>query len=143
MASPPSAKAEHQEICKRLERLLDAVISPAFIAQRDTTLYVAGAEGPRPDVFVIRKDRWNPARRSALGYPEDVPELVIEVRSASNSDPELEQKRSIYCSDARCLASGWSAHKRKLSASSRQRSRHDYCQRSLLNCLLKSAAPFR
>lgn len=64
----------------------------------------AGAEAPRPDVFVIRKDRWNQARRSLLGYPEGVPELVIEVRSASNSDPELEQKRSIYCSDARCLA---------------------------------------
>lgn len=100
----PSAKAEHQEICKRLERLLDAVISSAFIAQRDTTLYVAGAEGPRPDVFVIRKARWNQARRSVLGYPEGVPELVIEVRSASNSDSALEQKRSIYCLDARCLA---------------------------------------
>jgi Uma2 family endonuclease len=24
--------------------------------------------------------------------------------SASNSDPEMEEKRSIYCSDARCLA---------------------------------------
>jgi Uma2 family endonuclease len=100
----PSAKAEHQEICKRLERLLDAAISPEFIAQRDTTLYVAGEEGPRPDVFVIRRDRWNQARRSVLGYPEGVPELVIEVRSASNSDPELEQKRSIYCADACCLA---------------------------------------
>jgi len=100
----PSAKAEHQEIRKRLERLLDAVISSAFIAQRDTTIYVAGEEGQRPDVFVIRKDRWNQARRSVLGYPVGVPELVIEIRSASNSDPELEQKRSIYCSDARCLA---------------------------------------
>jgi Uma2 family endonuclease len=91
----PSAKAEHQEICKRLERLLDAVIPSTFIAQRDTTIYVAGAEGPRPDVFVMRKDRWNQARKSSLGYPEGVPELVIEVRSASNSDPDLEQKRSI------------------------------------------------
>jgi Uma2 family endonuclease len=100
----PSAKAEHQEICKRLERLLDAVIPSTFIAQRDTTIYVAGAEGPRPDVFVMRKDRWNQARKSSLGYPEGVPELVIEVRSASNSDPDLEQKRSIYFSDARCLA---------------------------------------
>jgi Uma2 family endonuclease len=100
----PSAKAEHQEICKRLERLLDGAISSMFIAQRDTTIYVAGAEGPRPDVFVIRKDRWNDARKSALGYPEGVPELVIEVRSASNSDPEMEEKRSIYFSDARCLA---------------------------------------
>jgi hypothetical protein len=79
-----SAKAEHQEICKRLERLLDAVISSGFIAQRDAALYVAGEEGPRPDVFVIRRDRWNQARRSVLGYPEGVPELVIEVRSASN-----------------------------------------------------------
>jgi Uma2 family endonuclease len=100
----PRAKAEHQEICKRLERLLDAVISSMFIAQRDTTIYVAGAEGPHPDVFVIRKDRWNQARKSVLGYPEGVPELVIEVRSASNSDPEMDEKRSIYCSDARCLA---------------------------------------
>jgi hypothetical protein len=39
----PGAKAGHQEICKRLERLLDVVISPLFTAQRDTTLYVAGA----------------------------------------------------------------------------------------------------
>ncbi len=100
----PGAKAEHQEICKRLERLLDAAISSTFIAQRDTTIYVAGAEGLRPDVFVIRKDRWNLARKSALGYPEGVPELVIEVRSASNSDPEMEQKRSIYFSDPRCVA---------------------------------------
>jgi Uma2 family endonuclease len=87
-----------------LERLLDAVIPSTFIAQRDTTIYVAGEEGPRPDVFVIRKGRWNEARKSVLGYPEGVPELVIEVRSASNSDPEMEQKRSIYCSDTRCLA---------------------------------------
>jgi Uma2 family endonuclease len=99
-----SAKAEHQEICKRLERLLDEAISSTFIAQRDTTIYVAGSEGPRPDVFVIRKDRWNQARSSVLGYPQGVPELVIEVRSASNSDSELELKRSIYFSDPRCLA---------------------------------------
>lgn len=48
----PSAKADHQEICKRLERLLDAVVSSIFIAQRDTTIYVAGTEVPRPEVFV-------------------------------------------------------------------------------------------
>jgi Uma2 family endonuclease len=100
----PSAKAEHQHICKRLERLLDAAINAEFVAQRDTTIYVSGDEGPRPDVFVIAKDRWNKARASAPGYPEGVPELVIEVRSASNSDPEFDQKRAVYFSDGRCLA---------------------------------------
>ncbi len=55
-------------------------------------------------MFIIWKDRWQQALGSDLGYPEGVPELVIEVRSASNSDLELEQKGSIYFSDARCLA---------------------------------------
>jgi len=55
---------------------------------------MAGAEGPRPDMFVIRKDRCKQARRSVLGYPEGVPELVIEVTSAS--DPGLEPKLGLY-----------------------------------------------
>jgi Uma2 family endonuclease len=100
-----SPKINHQKICQRLERLLYDIILPEFIAQRDTTMYVAGDEGPRPDVFVIRKDRWEQGDQT-IGYPEGVPELVIEVRSPSNSESELEEeKRSIYCSDPRCLAS--------------------------------------
>jgi len=99
-----SPKINHQKICKRLEHMLDRIISPEFIAQRDTTMYVAGDEGPRPDVFVIRKDRWEQGDQT-IGYPEGVPELVIEVRSPSNSESELEEeKRSIYCADTRCLA---------------------------------------
>lgn len=99
-----SPKINHQEICQRLERLLEAAILPGFIAQRDTTMYVSGEEGPRPDVFVIRKDRWDLGAKT-IGYPEGVPELVIEVRSPSNTDAELEEeKRAIYCADPRCLA---------------------------------------
>jgi Uma2 family endonuclease len=101
----PSAKAKHQEICQRLERLLYKAVLRSFVVQRDTTLYVGGKEGPRPDVFVLRKDRWKQACDSELGYPEGVPEMVIEVRSSSNSESELEEaKRSIYCTDPRGLA---------------------------------------
>ncbi len=99
-----SPKINHQEICKRLERLLDVLIPAAFVAHRDTTMYVAGDEGPRPDVFVISKERWEKGKET-IGYPEGVPELVIEVRSPSKTDSELEEeKRSIYCADPRCLA---------------------------------------
>ncbi len=99
-----SPRINHQKICKRLERLLDALIPQGFVAQRDTTMYVGGDEGPRPDVFVIREDRWDDGERT-IGYPEGVPELVIEVRSPSNTNSELEEeKRSIYCADPRCLA---------------------------------------
>ena len=100
----PSARASHQDICKHLERLLDAAIPPSFIAQRDTTVFIDGIEGPRPDVFVMKRDRWNSAKESALGYPQGVPELVIEVMSASNTDEEMEEKRNLYFSDPRCAA---------------------------------------
>ncbi len=99
-----SPKINRQKICKRLERLLDALILSEFVAYHDTTMFVSGEEGPRPDVFVIRDDRWEQGDVT-IGYPEGVPELVIEVRSPSNSESELEEeKRSIYCADARCLA---------------------------------------
>ncbi len=99
-----SPKINHQKICKRLESLLDQLISPGFVVFHDTTMFVSGEEGPRPDVFVIREDRWEHGDQTT-GYPEGVPELVIEVRSPSNSESDLEEeKRSIYCSDARCLA---------------------------------------
>lgn len=100
----PSARATHQDICKHLERLLDAAIPPSFIAQRDTTVFLDGIEGPRPDVFVMKRDRWNSAKESALGYPQGAPELVVEVISASNTDDEMAEKRRLYFSDPRCAA---------------------------------------
>ena len=139
----PNAKAEHQEICKRLERLLGGghLIHVYRVARhyplrrrrgRTESGRVCPAESPL-----------EPSSQKCLGYPEGVPEVVIEVRSASNSDPELEQKRSIYL--FRCPLSGFLGSKPKNKNSQRVHSirRHDYFQDVLSNCLLKLAGQSR
>jgi Uma2 family endonuclease len=98
----PSGNADHSAVCERLFELLKPILHGSnFDVHLDTTMHINEEEGPRPDVFIIDKQRWRTAR-ARRGYPEGSPNLVIEVRSPSNTDEELAQRRTIYFSDPRC-----------------------------------------
>jgi Uma2 family endonuclease len=97
----PSGNADHTAVCERLFDLLKPILHGSdFDVHLDTTMHI-NEEGPRPDVFIIDKKRWREAR-ARRGYPEGSPNLVIEVRSPSNTDEQLAQRRAIYFSDPRC-----------------------------------------
>ena len=98
----PSPNRQHQDVCDTLHELLKALVRAQFVVRMDTTHMLGLTEGPRPDVFVIRKDRWVAADETG-GYPEGSPELVVEVLSPSNSAKQMEEKRRIYFADPRCL----------------------------------------
>lgn len=102
IALSPSPTRRHQDICHQLHRLLEARIRPGFVVRGDTTINLAGwdgKEGPRPDVFVIDCERWVDADQYD-GYPVGSPQLVIEVKSPSNSDDELRHKAALFLADS-------------------------------------------
>ena len=98
----PSPNRQHQDVCDTLHELLKGLISPLYVVRMDTTHMLGIREGPRPDVFVIRKNRWIAADETG-GYPEGSPELAIEVLSPSNSAKQMKDKRQVYMEDPRCL----------------------------------------
>ncbi len=51
------------------------------------------------DVFVIDCERWVDADQYD-GYPVGSPQLVIEVKSPSNSDDELRHKAALFLADS-------------------------------------------
>jgi Uma2 family endonuclease len=69
----------------------------------DTTINLGGQEGPRPDVFVIDRERWI-ASDTHGGYPLGSPQLVIEVKSESNSWREMSSKKELFLKDENCLS---------------------------------------
>lgn len=108
----PSPTRRHQDLCFALLRLLDEKIdSSKFVVRMDTTMILGSDEEegqrPRPDVFIISKERWIAADEDG-GFPKGSPELVIEVRSPSNSDGELLTKKDLYLANG-CL-SFWVVH---------------------------------
>ncbi len=80
-----------------------AALGTEFVVRLDTTHHVGEKEGPRPEVFVISRERWIAADADD-GYPAGSPELVVEVLSLSNSQKEMAIKRQLYLSDPHCLA---------------------------------------
>lgn len=57
-----------------------------------------GGEGPRPDVFVIDPKRWAEASQSG-GYPIGSPQLIVQVRSASDDWAHFEKKAALFLAD--------------------------------------------
>jgi Uma2 family endonuclease len=98
----PSGNADHTAVCEHLFELLKPILYGSnFDVHLDTTMHISEEEGLRPDVFIIDKKRWREAR-ARRGYPEGSPNLVIEVRSPSNTDEQPAPRRVIYFSDPRC-----------------------------------------
>ena len=100
----PSANRKDVDLCVTLFHLLSPIINSRYVVRLDTTHYLGEKEGPRPDVFVIRRDRW-----TVETYPEGSPELVIEVLSPSNDPGRMGTKRELYFSDPRCQEV-WEVH---------------------------------
>jgi Uma2 family endonuclease len=99
----PSPNRRHQDICTQIYDLLKAIISRDYVVRLDTTVNLGISEGPRPDVFVIDRKRWVAADEHD-GFPQGSPQLVVEVKSKSNSWPELLAKKDLFLSDPQCLA---------------------------------------
>ncbi len=99
----PSPNRRHQDLCLALYRLLDDVIASDYVVRLDTTVRLGMAEGPRPDVFVIDRARWIAADEHG-GYPLGSPQLVVEVKSDSNTWRELIAKKDLFLSSGECLA---------------------------------------
>ncbi|MBV9499493.1 MAG: Uma2 family endonuclease [Acidobacteriaceae bacterium] len=99
----PSPSRRHQDLCHAVQRLLEAAVLPGYVVRLDTTINLGIMEGPRPDVFVIDRARWIAADEHG-GYPQGSPQLVVEVRSESNTWPELQKKKDLFLRDAHCLA---------------------------------------
>jgi Uma2 family endonuclease len=99
----PSPNRRHQDLCIQLQKLLDNAVPSQYVVRLDTTINLGIGEGPRPDVFVIDRERWVSADEHG-GYPQGSPQLVVEVKSESNSWPELLLKKDLFLSDPECLA---------------------------------------
>ena len=98
----PSPDRKHADLCSALYDLLKPRLHSDFVVRLDTTHHLGEREGPRPDVFVISRQRWIAADDTG-GFPDGSPELAIEVLSPSNDHREMESKRKLYFSDSRCL----------------------------------------
>jgi Uma2 family endonuclease len=85
----PSATPAHALIVKRLGRLFDKELEGSeFEAHFDLSIILDPATPvsmPRPDVFVINRERLLDAARRNV-YPVGSPELAIEVVSPSNTN---------------------------------------------------------
>jgi Uma2 family endonuclease len=93
----PDPKALHQEIAHRISRLLEyAIDGSQFVARRRTNMQMPQDHSmPSPDVFVIDTARWK-AAIAQNGYPQQSPQLVVEVISRSNTNKHVNRKVSLY-----------------------------------------------
>jgi Uma2 family endonuclease len=93
----PSPMPEHADICARLYDLLKPLLKGSpFVVRLDTSIRLQQSQSmPRPDLFVIDRERWGKGRRS---YPTGSPQLVIEVFSPANQSPEFQKKPDLYLS---------------------------------------------
>ncbi len=93
----PDPKVLHQEIahrfCRNLERILEG---SAFVARQRTNMQMPQDHSmPSPDIFVIDIKRWK-AALEANGYPQQSPQLVVEVISQANRKKNVARKTSLY-----------------------------------------------
>ncbi len=89
----PSPNRQHQDVCDTLHELLKGLVLAEYVVRMDTTHMLGNREGPRPDVFVIRKDRWIAADETG-GFPEGSPELAIEASTGRDAAPPDERGTS-------------------------------------------------
>lgn len=95
----PSAKPRHNSICTRIYEILSRLVREEFVVNLDTTMILSEEDakdgsGPRPDVFVIDRERWEQAERLDA-YPTGSPQLVVEVLSPS-TEAEDNKKAVLY-----------------------------------------------
>jgi Uma2 family endonuclease len=93
----PDPKALHQEVAHRICSLLERKLQgSSFVARQRTNMRMPQDHSmPSPDVFVIDTERWKLA--IALdGYPQQSPQLVVEVISRSNTRKHVKKKTALY-----------------------------------------------
>ncbi|MBV9158227.1 MAG: Uma2 family endonuclease [Acidobacteriaceae bacterium] len=95
----PSGSPKHALLIKRLVRLLDDLLADSdFEVNSDLSIIVDAANPasmPRPDVFVMGRDRFMEAARRDV-FPAGAPELAIEVVSPGNLRKDLVRKIRIF-----------------------------------------------
>lgn len=93
----PSPKAAHEDVCYQLLLLLTKSLEGSdFIVRFDTSMALETHDSmPRPDVFVIDRERWNRSKEEG-GYPQGSPQLAIEVFSPGNRPGLMQKKVALY-----------------------------------------------
>ncbi|MBV9084517.1 MAG: Uma2 family endonuclease [Acidobacteriaceae bacterium] len=105
----PCPMPEHADLCTRLYDLLKPLLEDSqFMVRQDTSVRLPLSQSmPRPEVFVIDRERWRTARGSRT-YPTGSPQLVIEVFSPSNQNEEFRKKPELYLAADACAV--WIVH---------------------------------
>jgi Uma2 family endonuclease len=93
----PSPKIRHENVCCQLFLLLTKSLEGSdFIVRRDTSMALETHDSmPRPDVFVIDRERWNRSEQEET-YPQGSPQLAIEVFSPGNRPGLMQKKAALY-----------------------------------------------
>lgn len=93
---PPPSLA-HQEMQKRLERLLDALLAPTYTAFNEF-YYLLPTESRRADIAAIPSSKLQDSDRAKRVY-QGSPDLVIEILSPSNEYLDVDHIRSLCLKD--------------------------------------------
>ncbi|HWF48591.1 MAG TPA: Uma2 family endonuclease [Bryobacteraceae bacterium] len=93
----PDVKALHQEVAHRICWLLERKLEGSrFVTRQRTNMQMPQDHSmPSPDVFVIDAERWR-AAIAQNGYPQQSPQLVVEVISRSNTKKHVNRKAALY-----------------------------------------------
>jgi Uma2 family endonuclease len=99
----PAPKALHQEVAYRICQLLERKLEgSSFVARRRTNMQMPQDYSmPSPDVFVMDAERWW-AAIAQDGYPQQSPQLVVEVISRSNIKKNVNRKVTLYLKNGGC-----------------------------------------
>ena len=116
----PHPKPLHQQIGKRIERLLDEQLKQTpFVANRDTNIKFESVNSmPSPDVFVVLRSDWKEACQTDR-YLSAPPLLAIEILSPANRRMRVIQKTELYLSHG--VASVWVVSPKKQTLAVHQR----------------------
>ena len=94
----PQPKPLHQEIARRIERLLERVLGEdgSYVPRQNSNVKFPQAHSmPAPDVFVVTRESWDSACETEQ-YLAGPPALVVEVVSPANRRKAVDEKVSIY-----------------------------------------------
>lgn len=95
----PSGSPKHALLIKKLVRSLDDLLADSdFEVNSDLSIVIDASDPasmPRPDVFVMGRERFLGAARRDV-FPTGSPELAIEVVSPGNVKKELLKKIKLY-----------------------------------------------
>jgi Uma2 family endonuclease len=93
----PSPKTIHEDVCCQVFLLLTKSLEGSdFVVRRDTSMALETYDSmPRPDVFVIDRERWNRSKQEE-SYPQGSPQLAIEIFSPGNRPGLMQKKVALY-----------------------------------------------